>query len=347
MMYGMFERGIQMVGLIIILVLVLFLPFLVKTVEHQLESFLFIMGILAALISGVLNRELWEEALHAPIGIAIAVFISGLLFKWLQTPFEKAVDRLSQKVSLRFILPVVVIGLGLISSIITAIIAALILVMIVTTLKLDRPSEVRFVIFSSFSIGLGASLTPIGEPLSTLTVTKLNKDFFYLIKLIGPYVFSAIVIFAVLTFIFVTPRKKKHSSGEQTTETYAEIVIRTFKIYLFVMGLTLLGAGFEPLINRYLLDLHTGILYWVNMISAVLDNATLAAAEISPAISDVTIQAILLGLLISGGMLIPGNIPNIIAAGKLQITSKEWAKIGVPVGLVTMVLYYLVIFIFH
>lgn len=43
----MFERGIQMVGLIIILVLVLFLPFLVKTVEHQLESFLFIMGILA------------------------------------------------------------------------------------------------------------------------------------------------------------------------------------------------------------------------------------------------------------------------------------------------------------
>ena len=33
------------------------------------------------------------------------------------------------------------------------------------------------------------------------------------------------------------------------------------------------------------------------------------------------IKAILLGLLVSGGMLIPGNIPNIIAAGKLNITS--------------------------
>ncbi len=29
-------------------------------------------------------------------------------------------------------------------------------------------------------------------------------------------------------------------------------------------------------------------------------------------------------------MLIPGNIPNIISAGKLGITSKEWARLGVP-----------------
>ena len=50
-----------------------------------------------------------------------------------------------------------------------------------------------------------------------------------------------------------------------------------------------------------------------------------------------TIKAILLGLLISGGMLIPGNIPNIIAAGKLNITSLEWARFGVPVGLIAMV----------
>ena len=40
----------------------------------------------------------------------------------------------------------------------------------------------------------------------------------------------------------------------------------------------------------------------------------------------------LLGLIISGGMLIPGNIPNIIAAGKLKIKNKEWIAVGVPVG---------------
>ncbi|MBP3040255.1 DUF1646 family protein [Bacillaceae bacterium Marseille-Q3522] len=32
---------------------------------------------------------------------------------------------------------------------------------------------------------------------------------------------------------------------------------------------------------------------------------------------------------------------NIIAAGKLNITSKEWAKFGIPVGLITMVVYFI------
>ena len=48
-------------------------------------------------------------------------------------------------------------------------------------------------------------------------------------------------------------------------------------------------------------------------------------------------------LLISGGMLIPGNIPNIIAAGKLNIKSSEWARFGVPIGLIAMVIYFVVI----
>ena len=60
------------------------------------------------------------------------------------------------------------------------------------------------------------------------------------------------------------------------------------------MALTFLGTGFEPFIERYLLDLNPLVLYWINMISAVLDNATLAAAEISPAMDDTTIKAILL-----------------------------------------------------
>ena len=70
------------------------------------------------------------------------------------------------------------------------------------------------------------------------------------------------------------------------------------------------------------------------MASAILDNATLAAAEIGPSLSEAQIKSALLGLLISGDMLIPGNIPNIIAAHALQIKSTEWAKLGAPLGLV-------------
>jgi predicted cation transporter len=50
-----------------------------------------------------------------------------------------------------------------------------------------------------------------------------------------------------------------------------------------------------------------------------------------------------MGLLISGGMLIPGNIPNIVAAGRLGIGSREWARIGLVTGLPLMLLCFLIL----
>ena len=52
------------------------------------------------------------------------------------------------------------------------------------------------------------------------------------------------------------------------------------------------------------------------------------------------IKSALMGLLLAGGMLIPGNIPNIISAGKLKIKSSEWARFGVPLGLLVMTGYF-------
>ncbi|MFB3162973.1 DUF1646 family protein [Neobacillus sp. 179-J 1A1 HS] len=336
-----------MIGLVVILILVLFLPFSVKKVEHNLEIFLFVMGVAAASISGMMNHHLIEKALIDPITITLAVLIAGLICKWGQVQLEKSILWMNRILSPRIFFGLTVIILGLASSIITAIIAAIVLVIIINVLPLDRKSEIRFTVLACFSIGLGAALTPIGEPLATITISKLNEDFFYLLKLIGPEVIPAVVIFGILTFILVKPQDSEDSlTAAQKVESYKEILIRSAKIYLFVMGLTFLGHGFEPLINEYILGLHPMLLYWINMISAILDNATLAAAEISPAMDQETIRAVLMGLIISGGMLIPGNIPNIIAAGKLNITSKEWASFGVPVGLITMAVYFVVLFMF-
>jgi predicted cation transporter len=336
-----------MAGLIFILFMVLFLPFLVKKVEHNLEVFLFLMGIAAATISGMMNLSLIEKALIDPIKITLAVLIAGLVCKWGQAQLEKLIFWLSRLLTPRIFFGLTVIFLGLVSSIITAIIAAIVLVIIINVLTLDRKAEIRFTVLACFSIGLGAALTPIGEPLATITISKLNTDFFYLVRLIGPEVIPAVVAFGALTWLLVRPQESKHSLGsKQKGESYKEIVIRSSKVYLFVMGLTFLGHGFEPLINEYIIGLHPMLLYWINMISAILDNATLAAAEISPAMDRVTIRAVLLGLIISGGMLIPGNIPNIIAAGKLNITSKEWACFGVPVGLITMTVFFVILFVF-
>src|SRR5699024_10005690 len=252
-----------------------------------------------------------------------------------------------------------------------------ILVAVVSVLPMDRKSEIRLVVIACFAIGTGAVLTPIGEPLSTIVVSKMDESFFYLLKLVGEYVIPAVIIFGSLAAFFVKSGEKsdkkdakdemaagkesdagngKGEAGAQAgtkeqagaeVESYPEIIMRSVKIYLFVMALTFLGAGFAPFIEKYLLDLSPLIMYWINMVSAILDNATLAAAEVSPAMDSMTIKAILMGLLISGGMLIPGNIPNIIAAGKLKITSLEYAKFAFPIGLIAMGLFFLVILFFH
>ena len=127
-------------------------------------------------------------------------------------------------------------------------------------------------------------------------------------------------------------------------ETVKDVVMRAVKVYVFIMALTFLGEGFKPLILEYFIQIPSSILYWVNMVSAILDNATLAAAEIGPALSEIQIKSILMGLLIAGGMLIPGNIPNIISAGKLGINSKEWARLGLPLGVISMAVYFVLIF---
>lgn len=354
----------MIIGLSIILVLVLLLPF-TKMVERNLEVFLFIMGVLSVLVSKTLDWDLVNEALIHPINITLAVLVAGLLFRWFQEPIEKGILGISKAIPYRLFIALFVIILGLISSVITAIIAAIILVAVVSVLKIDRKSEIRLVVLACFAIGMGAVLTPIGEPLSTIVVSKLDESFFYLLKSIGVYVIPGVVAFGVLAAFMVKSREesavllakseiasadelKKEQEIDFSTqkESYAEIIIRSLKIYLFVMALTFLGAGFQPFIEKYLLDLHPYIMYWINIISAILDNATLAAAEVSPVMNESTIKALLLGLIVSGGMLIPGNIPNIISAGKLKITSLQYARIAVPVGLAAMVVYFVVILLF-
>ena len=102
------------------------------------------------------------KVLDDPLKITFAVLIAGLLFKWFQTPIEKSILGLSKAMPLRLFLSLIVITLGIISSVITAIIAAIVLVTIVSVLHPDRKSEIRLVVLACYSIGLGAVLTPIG-----------------------------------------------------------------------------------------------------------------------------------------------------------------------------------------
>lgn len=334
-------------GLFVILAMVLFLPFAVKRVEEELEIFLFIMGCLAVSLTRQWGSYLLKEAFTEPIKISIAVFIAGFLFRTMQKPIGHNVNKFARATGLKLFTFLVIVLLGFLSSVITAIIAALLLVEIISHLNLDRKNEINLVIFACFSIGLGAALTPIGEPLSTIAIAKLRPqpyyaDFFFLFRHLWHFVIPGVIVFGILGMIIMPVKHEtKRGLNAGRDENLKQISIRTLKVYLFVMALIFLGKGFEPIIDAYVSKMPYQGLYWLNMISAVVDNATLTAAEIDPNMSLIQIKSALLGLLLSGGMLIPGNIPNIIAAGKLKIKSSEWAKIGVPLGLVVMFVFFI------
>lgn len=338
-------------GLVAILLMVLTLPFALKAVEHQLEIFLFIMGVAAALVSGVMDQHLIIKALEEPIMITAAVLIAGILFKVSQRALQAGIRAVLRVVPFPVFVFLLVTLLGLVSSVITAIIASLVLVEVISALRLDRKTEVNLVILACFSIGLGAALTPLGEPLATIAISKMGGDFWYLFRTIGVYIVPTVMAIGLFGAFFLKRQPVAAVSGagpdlvqpETGEETYKDVVIRALKIYLFVMALTFLGEGFKPLIDRYVLGLPSAALYWINMISAVLDNATLTAAELSPAMAPAQVRSVLMGLLISGGMLIPGNIPNIVSASKLKIGSREWARTGVPLGLALMVIFFFIV----
>lgn len=331
-------------GLGAILLIVLMTPFVSSGVEKNLEPFLFFMGLSAVLLTRTLSTDLIVTSLVEPLPISFVVLLTGVLFSLGKKRMGRAIIYLSQRIPpaiLRFFL---VLMLGLSSSIITAIIASLILVEVITHLNLDGNNRLLLNVLACFAIGLGSALTPLGEPLSTIATSKLGVDFFYILRTLGIYIIPGIFFIAALAAICVRTTRNQPMLLIHGGLNINEAIPRALRVYVFILALILLGEGFSPLIDRYLISRDGSLLYWFNLLSAVLDNATLTAAELTPAMDHQQVCGCLMGLLLSGGMLIPGNIPNIITAGRLGISSSQWARIGVPLGLGLMIFYYIILF---
>ncbi len=359
-------------GLLAVFVVVLVLPLVVRWVEENLELFFFVMGVVAFLIvytHGMVvdPLRLWKDALLAPvtvaglpIGITQVVLIAGLLFHVLYPKFYRGLLDMIRRLGLVVFVFVFISFLGLVSSIISVIVAAVILSEIIHALPLDREEKLDLAVYGCFAVGLGAALTPVGEPLSTIAISKLSgppyhADFGFLLRLLGGLVIPGVVGIAAYTAWRVRIHAKSvkrfaveaRASKVEPPEKLRDVVLRALRVYVFVAALELLGNSFTPLTVWYFSKIPASLLYWVNTISAVVDNATLTAAEISPHLTIAQIEYALMGLLVSGGMLIPGNVPNIVAAGKLRIRSREWARRGVPFGLALLALYFLALVAKH
>lgn len=342
---------LMILSLFAILLLVLLLPFLAKKIEENLEPFLFAMGVAAVSVSGQWAWGLVAESLLEPIKITVAVLVAGLLFRAFRSAARRCVEAAVSVLGVRAFAFFVVVLLGLASSAITAIIAALLLVEVIDRLRLDRKDEIRLVVIACFAIGMGAVLTPLGEPLSTIVVAKLrgepyNASFWFLFEAFGRFVVPGVIGFGALAAIAVKRRPEGGSLREDRAEGVLDILLRAAKTYVFVAALVLLGTGFKPIIDEYVSKAPGWGLFWINSLSAILDNATLAAAEVGPSMSRSQLEFSLMGLIVAGGMLIPGNIPNIVSSGKLGIRSKEWMRAGAPIGACAMLIYFAILVAF-
>jgi predicted cation transporter len=327
---------------ILILVLLLFGPLAVHLIERNIEIYILVLGVIATLIGNGFSWHLIRHALTEPILITLAVVGAGILFGYTRGWLDRAFSRLRRRMSRPILAALSVLVIASLSSVITAIVAALVLVEVIGLLHLAGAARVNTTIAACFAIGLGASLTPLGEPLSTLATSALKLPFFGLLFLLGPWVMPGIIASALVAGYFARGDYHEAPAGAHVRESPLAAAVQGVRVYAFIAGLVLVSYAYSDLASRYVPTLGNAALYWANTVSAALDNATLVALEVHSMSAPRAREAIL-ALLLSGGMLIPGNIPNIVSAGALRIGSVAWAKVGIPMGLILLGIYFAVL----
>jgi predicted cation transporter len=328
----------------IILAALLAGPLIFGPLEHNLEPYCFALGMTAVTVGRLWDWHLLRKAALDPMPITVTVIGAGILFGALRPVLDRGFAAMRSLLPRPLVAGLVVLIVGLLSSAITAVIAALMLVEGVALMGLGPAERTRVVVLGCFAIGLGSALTPIGGPLATLAASAMNLDFAGLFRLLSPWVFPGVAAVSVLTAYYARGPYDLIAASAQVHEGPRRAVMQGLRIFAFIAGLILIGEACAPVASRYLSQLSDGTLFWANMISAALDNATLVAIEFHQ-IEHQRAQAALLSLLVSGGMLIPGNVPNIVCANKLSMRSAEWARIGLPLGLIMLGIYFAVLFV--
>jgi predicted cation transporter len=327
---------------IVILVLLLVGPLAIHAIERNLELYILTIGAVATLLGRGFSRELVIDALREPVLITVAVVVAGLAFGYSRARLDRIFGRLRRRISRPVLTALAVFIVASVSSIITAIVAALVLVEMIGLLHLAGSARVNVTVAACFAIGLGAAMTPIGEPLSTLAAAALKLGFFGLFDLLAPWVMPGIAATAILAGYFARGDYHDAPAGAHARESALAAFIQGLRVYGFIAGLILVSAAYAPMAERFVPMLSDAALYWLNTLSAVLDNATLVALEVHQ-MSLERARDVIIALLLSGGMMIPGNIPNIVSAGALRIGSGAWARVGIPLGIALLGIYFAVL----
>ncbi len=326
-------------------------PLASRWVESHLEIFLLMVGAAAVTISGGWSVDFIYETLQYPVNVAFIVLVVSVIFNNYSRYIFRVLFAFFRKLEPQYSFALLVFLLGITSSLVSVTVAALVLAEVLKVVNLERLSTVRITVFACYAIGLGAVLTPLAEPLGLIINNALTgaphfADFFFLMRHFFVWIAPAILLLSA-----AAGYSARHAGTtmqmhiREDKETYGSMLRRTWHIYMFVAALNLISAGLRPLAQSTITHLGGKVLFLANAVSVIIDNATLAAIEIVPTISMNDLIYMVIGLAAFGSMLVQGNLPNIVAAEKLGIKSREWASVAVPTGLVLMGAYFIILWI--
>ena len=326
-------------------------PLASRWVESHLEIFLLMVGAAAVTISGGWSVDFIYETLQYPVNVAFIVLVVSVIFNNYSRYIFRVLFAFFRKLEPQYSFALLVFLLGITSSLVSVTVAALVLAEVLKVVNLERLSTVRITVFACYAIGLGAVLTPLAEPLGLIINNALTgaphfADFFFLMRHFFVWIAPTILLLSA-----AAGYSARHAGTtmqmhiREDKETYGSMLRRTWHIYMFVAALNLISAGLRPLAQSTITHLGGKVLFLANAVSVIIDNATLAAIEIVPTISMNDLIYMVIGLAAFGSMLVQGNLPNIVAAEKLGIKSREWASVAVPTGLVLMGAYFIILWI--
>ncbi len=326
-------------------------PLASRWVESHLEIFLLAVGAAAVTVSGGWSVDFIYETLQYPVNVAFIVLVVSVIFNNYSRYIFRVLFAFFRKLAPQYSFALLVFLLGMTSSLVSVTVSALVLAEVLKVVNLERTATVRITVFACYAIGLGAVLTPLAEPLgliinNALTGAPHHADFFFLLRHFFWWIMPAVLLMSA-----AAGYSARHAGTtmqmhiREDKETYGSMLRRTWHIYMFVGALNLISTGLRPLAQSTITHLGGKVLFLANAVSVIIDNATLAAIEIVPTISMNDLIYMVIGLAAFGSMLVQGNLPNIVAAEKLGIKSREWASIAVPTGVVLMGSYFLVLLV--
>ena len=333
-----------LLGILVINLLVW--PLVSKWVENHLEIFLLLVGVAAVTITGGWSIDFIYQTFNAPVNVAFIVLVVSVIFNYYSRYIFRVLFILFRYFEPQYSFAILVFLLGITSSIFSVTVAALLLAEVLQVVNLEHSQTVKVTVYACYAIGLGAFLLPLAEPMGLIIYNQLasgphKADFFFMLRHFFWWIAPGIGVLALAAGYAVRNTNTQIQLHiREDKEDYKSMLRRTWHIYLFVAALHLISTGLRPFAQSTVAHLSGKILFWANSASVIIDNATLAAIEVTPTVTMTNLTFMVMGLVAFGSMLVQGNLPNIVAAEKLGIKSREWARVAMPVGIVLTVVYF-------